>query len=175
MARVLDIGGKHGQPGEYDFANVSVWNPSIYRRIPAGRKISFVPVLVEWIGQGGRIGGVVLNERQWFNIGSRAEYLAVHRHIAEKSWKPAYVSAPAWPVKIDPCAHRAHCANFRRHGHWRGGGRGRRSRAGGQHSVGKRRNCFRRVAAKLYRYHGPARGRRACRLRFLKHASRNTH
>lgn len=100
--RVLDIGGKHGLPGEFDFANISVWNASIYGRIPAGRKISFVPVLNEWIGQGGRIGGVVLGERQWFNIGSRAEYLAVHRFIAEKSWKPAYVNTPGWPVRHGP-------------------------------------------------------------------------
>ncbi len=102
--KVLDIGGKHGHPGEYDFANVSVWNAEIYPRIPAGRKISFIPVLTEWIGQGGRIGGVALDERRWFNIGSRAEYLAVHRFITENSWKPSYVSARDWPVKIDPAA-----------------------------------------------------------------------
>src|SRR5579862_8591899 len=62
--KILDIGGKYGHPGEYDFANVSVWNAEIYSRIPAGRKISFVPVLVEWIGQGGRIGGAMLDQRQ---------------------------------------------------------------------------------------------------------------
>ena len=102
--KVLDIGGKRGQPGEYDFANVSVWNAAIYARIPTGTKISFVPVLVEWMAQGGRIGGLALEERQWFNIGSRAEYLAVHRFIAEKSWKPDYVNAPGWPAGVAPSA-----------------------------------------------------------------------
>ena len=102
--RVVDIGGKLGRAGEYDFANVSVWNAGIYSRIEPGVKISFVPVLVEWIRQGGRIGGLVLDGNEWFNIGSRAEYLAVHRFIAEKSWAPAYGAAPGWPVKIDSAA-----------------------------------------------------------------------
>ena len=102
--RIVDIRGKYGQPGEYDFANVSVWNPGIFQRIPAGKKISFVPVLVDWIAQGGRIGGLALEDRQWFNIGSRNEYLAVHRYIAEKTWKPAYVAAQDWPVAINPAA-----------------------------------------------------------------------
>ena len=110
--KVLDIGGKHGHAGNFDFANVSVWNPSVYARIPAGRKISFIPVLVEWIGGGGRIGGLALEEREWFNIGSREEYLAVHRFIAEKSWKPAYVETPDWPVKIGPAAKIAPTAHL---------------------------------------------------------------
>ncbi|HWB58133.1 MAG TPA: sugar phosphate nucleotidyltransferase [Chthoniobacteraceae bacterium] len=98
--RVVDIGGKLGHPGQFDFANVSVWNAGIFSRIPAGRKISFVPVLVEWIAQGGSIGGLVLDDRQWFNIGSRAEYLAVHKFIGEKFWKPAYVDMLDWPARV---------------------------------------------------------------------------
>ncbi len=88
--------------GNCDFANVSVWNPSIFSRIPAGEKISFVPILREWMAQGGRIGGVLLNDREWFNIGSRREYLGVHRLITETGWRPSYVKD--WPVAIDPSA-----------------------------------------------------------------------
>ena len=98
--RVTDIGNRFGHPGTHDFANVSIWNPSIFERIPAATKISFVPVLGEWIKSGGRIGGVVLNERRWFNIGSRAGYLEVHRIIAEDGWRPAYVQDPAWPMRV---------------------------------------------------------------------------
>ena len=79
-------------------------------RIPAGRKISFIPILTDWIGAGGRIGGVLQNERRWFNIGSRAGYLEVHRTIAEDGWRPAYLRSNEWPVMraadamIDPTA-----------------------------------------------------------------------
>src|ERR1700736_2906229 len=45
--RVVDICEKHGIPGTHDFANVAVWNPEIFRRIPPNRKISFIPILVD--------------------------------------------------------------------------------------------------------------------------------
>jgi len=98
--RVTDINGRYGKPGSHDFANVSVWNPDIFQRIPAGKKISFVPIVADWIGQNGRIGGVVLNDRGWFNIGSREEYLDVHRLISEGGWKPDYVRDSGWPSRI---------------------------------------------------------------------------
>ena len=98
--RVIDINSKYGHVGTYDFANVSIWNPTIFPRIPAGKKISFIPIIVEWIGQSGKIGGVLLNERMWFNIGSRAEYLKIHRTIDEERWTPDYVKAPDWPLRI---------------------------------------------------------------------------
>jgi mannose-1-phosphate guanylyltransferase len=98
--RVVDIENKYGHAGEYDFANVSVWNPEIFQRIPPAQNISFIPILAEWIGQGGKIGGVVLDDGKWFNIGSRAEYLEVHRIIEEERWRPEYVSTAEWPVHI---------------------------------------------------------------------------
>ena len=69
---MVDIRNQYGVPGDYDFANVSVWNPAIFDKIPAGQKISFVPILADWIGAGGKIGGLVLNENAWFNIGHGA-------------------------------------------------------------------------------------------------------
>ena len=101
---MIDIGNRYGHPGNYDYANVSVWNPQIFERIPSGKKISFIPVLAEWIGAGGRIGGVVSQEGRWWNLGSRAEYLAVHRTLIEESWRPDYVQPSAWPIRIAPDA-----------------------------------------------------------------------
>ena len=98
--RVVDMAGRYGRRGRYDFAGVCVWGPGIFERIPPGRHLSYIPVLAEWIGQGGQIGGVVLQEGKWFNIGSRAEYLEVHRVIQEERWRPAYVSEPEWPVQV---------------------------------------------------------------------------
>ena len=98
--RVLDIEGKYGHAGEYDLAGVSVWNRQIFARIPAHESLSYIPIITEWIGQGGRIGGVLLEDGKWFNIGSRAEYLEVHRIIQEERWKPGYVSAPEWPMPV---------------------------------------------------------------------------
>ncbi|MGI8891492.1 MAG: hypothetical protein ACR2G0_12015, partial [Chthoniobacterales bacterium] len=102
--RIVDIGGRYGQEGNFDYANVSVWNPSIFPRISLGEKISFIPILAEWIGEGGQIGGAVLDQGRWFNLGSRAEYLAVHQTIIEDKWRPDYVADSEWPIQISHAA-----------------------------------------------------------------------
>jgi NDP-sugar pyrophosphorylase family protein len=102
--RVLDIGNRYGHPGNYDYANVSVWSSAIFNRIAPGEKISFIPILAEWIGAGGKIGGVISNAGRWFNLGSKAEYLAVHRIVVEEGWRPDYVQPSAWPIRIAPDA-----------------------------------------------------------------------
>jgi mannose-1-phosphate guanylyltransferase len=102
--KIVAIRSKNEPAGDYDYANISIWNSTIFKRIPPATKISFIPILVEWIRQGGRIGGVVLSEKKWFNIGVRTDYLEVHRMIAKESWRPAYVKEPAWPIAIAPDA-----------------------------------------------------------------------
>jgi mannose-1-phosphate guanylyltransferase len=98
--RVTAIEPGQRRSGAYDFANVSVWNRNIFQRIPAGQKVSFVPILIDWLRSGGKIGGVVLNQREWFNIGSRSEYLKVHQVISRLRWRPDYLSSEDWPVSV---------------------------------------------------------------------------
>jgi mannose-1-phosphate guanylyltransferase len=102
--RVVDISNRYGVPGEYDFANIAVWSPSVFARIPPKQKISFIPVLGDWIGQGGKIGGIVLEQGKWFNLGSRAEYFEVHRAILKEGWRPAQVKGSDWWAPIHPSA-----------------------------------------------------------------------
>ena len=98
--RVVDISKRYGVPGDFDFANIAVWNPAIFERIPPRKKISFIPIIADWINQGGRIGGIALDDGNWFNIGSRKEYLEVHRLISNKHWRPAYVKMREWPQRV---------------------------------------------------------------------------
>lgn len=108
--RVVEIGKGEDGADRFDYANVSIWNPAVFNRISPGHKVSFIPILVEWIRQGGRIGGAILDQGKWFNIGSRREYLEVHCMIRETQWKPAYLADPEWPkavadsAVIDPTA-----------------------------------------------------------------------
>jgi len=114
--RVVDIASRYGVPGNLDFANIAVWNSAIFGRIPPHTKLSFIPVVADWISQGGKIGGVVMNDGKWFNIGSRKEYLDVHRTILRENWKPYYVQASGWPERIansaivDPTAELRGCS-----------------------------------------------------------------
>ncbi len=114
--RIVDILNRRGVAGNYDFANIAVWNPSIFKRIPPNKKISFIPIIADWLGQGGKIGGVPLDEGKWFNIGSREEYFEVHRLIASGRWKPDYVKADGWSEMVhrtaivDPTAEIRGCS-----------------------------------------------------------------
>ena len=109
--RVVDISNRYGMAGNYDFANIAVWNPEIFERIPPNRKISFIPIIADWIGAGGKIGGIVLNDGKWFNIGSRAQYLEIHHMIAD-GWRPLYVETPEWPIRVATSATVAASAQF---------------------------------------------------------------
>jgi NDP-sugar pyrophosphorylase family protein len=98
--RIVDIAKRYGVTGNFDFANIAVWNSAVFERIPAHKKISFIPIIADWIGRGGKIGGLVMNDGKWFNIGSRREYLDVHRAILQENWKPSYVHMRNWPQRI---------------------------------------------------------------------------
>ena len=106
--RILDLYGdsRLGPARGYDFAGISIWNPSVFARIPENTKISFVPVLADWLKAGGKIGGVLLEENQWFNVGTRVEYLRLHQFIATQRWLPRYFrsSGTEWPVRVEPSA-----------------------------------------------------------------------
>jgi NDP-sugar pyrophosphorylase family protein len=102
LNRVVDVRGQLGSgfPGNVDFANVSLWNPDMIRKIPPDRKVSFIPILAEAIRDGARIGGVILDEQEWFNIGSRQEYLGIHRTVVTSGWRPTYLTEASWPTTI---------------------------------------------------------------------------
>lgn len=102
--RVVDITNKYGTAGTYDFANIAVWNPDIFSRLEPLRKVSFIPVLIDWIGANGRIGGVVLDDGKWFNVGSAADYLGVHRTILKEKWRPQHVRDAEWPQAVNRTA-----------------------------------------------------------------------
>lgn len=102
--RVIDIENRRRHPGKYDYANISLWNRRAFARFLFGQKISFIPVLSDWIGDGGKIGGVVIEEGSWFNMTSPNDYLALHRNIAAQNWRPDFPIEPDWPVRVAPDA-----------------------------------------------------------------------
>ncbi len=102
--RIVDIANRYGVAGNLDFANIAVWNSAVFKRIPPQKKISFIPILSNWIGEGGKIGGLVINDGKWFNISSRTEYLDVHRTILREDWKPHYVKNRDWPERVSKSA-----------------------------------------------------------------------
>jgi NDP-sugar pyrophosphorylase family protein len=81
--RVVDIAGRLGAPGpRYLFTGIYVVEPAFLRRIPPRTKISVIPLFMEMIKQGAKLGGVVLDEGSWWDLGTREKYLEVHEALA---------------------------------------------------------------------------------------------
>lgn len=103
---VTDIRGAIGGRTDpaYLFSGIYVLSPQIFRHIPAGEIVSIVPVFLEMIAAGERVGGIVLDEGTWFDLGTRESYLEAHRRFARPESALSYPLDRAWPELVHPTA-----------------------------------------------------------------------
>ena len=82
--RILDLGCRlqPGRPAEFLFTGIYLVEPAFLERIPAGEKLSVVPVFLEMIREGAALGGVVVDGGEWWDLGTREQVLAVHSALA---------------------------------------------------------------------------------------------
>lgn len=90
---VTDMRGLIGGRPEpsFLFTGVSVVSPEIQRHIEAGQIVSIIPVLVDLMRRGARVGGVVVDEGVWFDIGNIDAYLNVHGILAKDAHRFSYL------------------------------------------------------------------------------------
>ncbi|MCX7868597.1 MAG: sugar phosphate nucleotidyltransferase [Terrimicrobiaceae bacterium] len=95
--RVVDIRGRLGAsaPSCCLFTGISMVSPRIFPWIPAGRPVSIIPVLLELIAAGERVGGVLLDEGLWMDLGSIETYKAAHHQLL-RGPAPGYLDQ-GWP------------------------------------------------------------------------------
>jgi mannose-1-phosphate guanylyltransferase len=88
---VEDIRGVLGgsQAKGYLFTGVYVVSRRVFRWFNPGEVISVIPVFLERVRQGEEIGGVVLDEGRWLDLGTRETYLQAHRWLAD-GYVPSY-------------------------------------------------------------------------------------
>lgn len=80
--RVEDVRSEvRGLPGTHAFSGIYCVRKSFLRRIPAGEVISVIPAFQKLVLEGG-IGGVVLDQGDWMDLGDVETYLAAHRQLA---------------------------------------------------------------------------------------------
>jgi NDP-sugar pyrophosphorylase family protein len=100
--QVTDIAGRLGVAGDrYLFTGLYVVEPSFLRRIPPQTKISVIPLFMEMIKEGGKLGGVVLDEGSWWDLGTREKYLEVHEALATADF---FGDGREWRTPIAPTA-----------------------------------------------------------------------
>jgi NDP-sugar pyrophosphorylase family protein len=104
--RVVDIAGRlrvAGRP-QYLFTGVYIVEPAFLRRIPERTKISVIPLFMEMIKEGAKLGGLVLDEGRWWDLGTREKYLEVHAALPGEDFLG---DGGEWLVPLDPSAHLA--------------------------------------------------------------------
>ncbi len=86
--RVVDLRNTFGLGGGFLFTGICLMNPEFLARIPADTVISVVPIFCDMIRAGVTVGGVVIDDGQWWDLGTREEYLAVHcaLHRSAEQW-----------------------------------------------------------------------------------------
>jgi NDP-sugar pyrophosphorylase family protein len=90
---VTDMRGLIGGRPEpsFLFTGVSIVSPEIHQHIGDGEIVSIIPVLVELMRRGARVGGVVVDDGVWFDIGNINAYLEVHRILSDGSHRFSYL------------------------------------------------------------------------------------
>ena len=68
------------------FSGIYFVQPEFIRRIPPAEKISVVPIFHEMIRAGLRVGGVVVDDGNWRDLGTREEYLAASAALGAAQW-----------------------------------------------------------------------------------------
>ncbi|MEI6035643.1 MAG: sugar phosphate nucleotidyltransferase [Verrucomicrobiae bacterium] len=89
------------------FSGISILSPEIFCHIPAGEKISIIPVYLSLLRAGIGIGGEVVDGGLWFDLGERSAYLGAHGLLRghRLSYLPAGWPQPVQePAEVDPSA-----------------------------------------------------------------------
>ena len=89
------------------FTGIYIVEPEFIARIPAAQKLSVVPVFHEMIRAGAKLGGIVLDDGAWWDLGSRLEYLAAHTALAARVTENASWISPGATVSPDAKISRA--------------------------------------------------------------------
>jgi mannose-1-phosphate guanylyltransferase len=101
---VTDIRGMlgTGNPGTHLFTGIYVCSPAFHTHLTLGKVESVIPVFLKAIQQGERIGAVVLDEGDWWDLGSRQAYLEAHQALAASGRAPAEAVHPR--AQVSECA-----------------------------------------------------------------------
>ena len=89
--RVVDIHGLlgTGHPGAFQFTGIYIVSPEFLKLLEPGVKRSVIPSFLSLIESGRGLGGIVIDDGQWWDLGNREAYLDAHE-IMRRIPFPAY-------------------------------------------------------------------------------------
>lgn len=105
---ILDIGNRLGTAPDaqkFLYASIALLEPEIFAHIPEQEKISIVPIWTDLIrDQPGSVGGVILDQGNWWDLGQVDRYLDVHRFFSRPGYRFDIPVDKNWPQRIHPSA-----------------------------------------------------------------------
>lgn len=83
---VTDIRGRleTGNMGTHQFTGIYAVSPEFLRHLTPGKIESVIPVWLSLIREGARIGGVVVDDGQWWDLGDRESYLEAQKFVCSE-------------------------------------------------------------------------------------------
>lgn len=100
--RLLDLrgmlGATEGVPLVY--SGVALFEQEIFTWIPPERPSSIIDALLEAMRSGERVGGFVVEDGLWIDLGTPEAYLRAHCLLADSAMRPSYLEDAAWPTPI---------------------------------------------------------------------------
>jgi mannose-1-phosphate guanylyltransferase len=99
--RITDIRNKlgTGNSGTHQFTGIYALRADFLQHLTPGKIESVIPIFLDLIQKGARIGSVTTDEGQWWDLGDRESYFEAHHRMIElRGVFPAY--APLFPQPI---------------------------------------------------------------------------
>lgn len=92
-----------GAPDEFVFTGIYVAGPEFIDMLAPGVKRSVIPTFLELIRKG-KLGGAVIDGGHWWDVGTRAAYVELHRQLPQLNFPQYPVDDRDWRRPIHPNA-----------------------------------------------------------------------
>lgn len=77
-----------GAAEEFVFTGIYIVDPKFVESVERGVKRSVIPHFLEMIRRGDKLGGIVIDEGHWWDVGNRDAYLQLHRELTRNGDLP---------------------------------------------------------------------------------------
>jgi mannose-1-phosphate guanylyltransferase len=114
--RITDIRNLLGKglPEEFIFTGIYIVEPQFLSWLQPGVKRSVIPHFLEMIRRSAPLGGVVIDEGEWWDVGTRAAYMQLHRDLPKLQFPRYQLNGDySWRDCVHPTARIADGAQLR--------------------------------------------------------------
>ncbi len=104
--RVIDIHNQlgTGAPEAFVFTGIYIVESAFLDRLERGAKKSVIPHFLQLIRDGEKLGGVIIDDGEWRDVGTPEAYLQLHRDLPGLQFPNFEVDDSGWRAVVHPTA-----------------------------------------------------------------------